>query len=62
MNLYKQGYRNIVKYVQIAMRSGWMRSTSRDTENWCNEAENVGLITEINILQYITIEKPYFKL
>ncbi len=53
MNLYKQDYKNIVKYVQIAVRSGWMRSTSRDTENWCNEAENVGLITEINILNIL---------
>ncbi len=35
---------------------------SCDTEDWINDAENSALITAINyILQYIQMEKCYFK-
>ncbi len=35
---------------------------SCDTEDWCNDAENSDLITEINyFLKYIQIESCYFK-
>ncbi len=35
---------------------------SFDTEDWCNDAENFALITEINyILKYFQIESSYFK-
>ncbi len=36
---------------------------SCDTEDWCNDAENSALITQINyILLHIRIEDSYFKL